>query len=160
MLAAMGVRLLGRLTNVQGSRITLTGSAARHAADGDAAWRRMTALIDTFIDRHGLGAPAAEVDEGCGPVGSDATENLDLTEQGIATVLWCTGFTGDFSFTDLPLVDDSGRPIHDDAACPVPGIWIQGYPWLTQRRSGILYGFPLDAEATATAISRHLVRRS
>jgi putative flavoprotein involved in K+ transport len=158
LLVKAGVRLLGRLKGVQGERVELEGSASAHAGVGDDFWQRTTGLIDAFIDERGLDVPPREGDEGGGPVPSDGATSLDLADADIATVIWCSGFTGDLSFTDLPLTGRDGLR-HDGQASFVPGVWFQGFPWLTQRRSGILYGFPADAAVTADAITRHLTRQ-
>ena len=156
LLAQAGVRLLGRVKGVQGELVTLEGDASMHATVGDEFWARMAGLIDTFIDQGQVEAPPREQDEGAGTVAADATTTLDLADADIGTVIWCTGFSGDLSFTDLPLAGRDGLPRHDGSASFVPGVWLQGFPWLTQRRSGIFYGFPDDAAETAAAVTTHL----
>jgi hypothetical protein len=37
-------------------------------------------------------------------------------------------------------------------------MWFIGFPWLTQRRSGILFGMPDDAASIASDMTRHLAR--
>ena len=71
--------------------------------------------------------------------------------------MWCTGFTGDFSWLDPELIGLDGRPKHREAAAPAPGVWYVGLRWLLRRGSGVLYGFPGDASTVATAVARHLV---
>jgi len=54
--------------------------------------------------------------EDAAQVDLDPPKELDLRGDGIASVVWCTGFTGDFSWLDPTLVDDCGRPLRRDAA--------------------------------------------
>jgi putative flavoprotein involved in K+ transport len=67
-------------------------------------------------------------------------------------VIWCTGFTGDLSWLELPVLDDAGAPVHRDGATSVPGLRFLGLPWLTCRQSGILHGMPDDAVRTTDAL--------
>jgi putative flavoprotein involved in K+ transport len=73
--------------------------------------------------------------------------------------VWCTGFTGDFSWLHPGLLDAGGRPRHADAAGSAPGLWYVGLRWLVRRGSGILFGFPGDAATVADAVSAHLADR-
>jgi putative flavoprotein involved in K+ transport len=67
--------------------------------------------------------------------------------------------TGDFSWLHLPILDDAGQPVHVDGATTEPGVWFIGLPWLSRRSSGILFGFPIDAERIATAIASRVSDR-
>jgi putative flavoprotein involved in K+ transport len=85
---------------------------------------------------------------------------LDLRAHEVAGVVWCTGFTGDFSWLDPALVDADGQPRHEDTTAAAPGIWYVGLRWLTRRSSGILFGFRGDAAAVAAGVEAHLDSRS
>ena len=82
--------------------------------------------------------------------------SLDLRAEEVGSVVWCTGFSGDFSWLDPALVDVDGQPRHEDAAAPAPGLWYLGLRWLIRRRSSILFGFPDDAATIADAVRAHL----
>ncbi|WP_337441766.1 MULTISPECIES: hypothetical protein [Sinorhizobium] len=62
-------------------------------------------LIDEYIKRAGLDAPPAKDDpaETVEPRLPDPPiRSIDCTANGIRSVVWCTGFTGDFSWVRLP----------------------------------------------------------
>ena len=82
--------------------------------------------------------------------------SLNLVEAEVATVIWATGFTGDFSWLDLPAFDADGFPIHEGGVSPVRGLYFIGLPWLSIRGSGIIYGIHEDARHIADAISQQL----
>ena len=126
------------------------------AADAFAA--RARAMIDEIIRRRGLDAPPAEPDDHDAPVDLDPPSSLDLRAEEVASVVWCTGFTGDFSFVDPALVAD-GQPRHEDAAAAAPGMWYLGLRWLIRRRSSILFGFSDDARTIADAVRAQLTGR-
>jgi putative flavoprotein involved in K+ transport len=88
------------------------------------------------------------------PVELNPPPTIELTE--IGALLWCTGFTGDFSWLDPALRDASGRPRHTGCAGARPGLWYVGLRWLTHRSSATLAGIPKDAAAVATALTAHL----
>jgi putative flavoprotein involved in K+ transport len=75
---------------------------------------------------------------------------------GSTSVIWCTGFGGDFSWLGPTLLDADGQPRRQDADAVVPGVWYLGLRWLRRRSSGILLGFPGDAATVADAIRSYL----
>jgi putative flavoprotein involved in K+ transport len=158
MLAALGVTLLGRLTGASDGKLRFDESVAGNLAAGDQLWTRTCALIDAYVAAHGVDVPPEQDDEGGGDVHPTYVASLDLADADVSTVIWCTGFTGDLSYADLPLQDADGQVRRDGSASEVPGLWFAGFPWLVQRRSSIFYGFPVDAAQTVHQITQHLVR--
>jgi putative flavoprotein involved in K+ transport len=155
-LARAGVTLAGRPVAVDGERVAFDGSLAANVAAGDAFAARLRGLADESIRRRGLDAPPAEPDEHDVPVALDPPASLDLRAEDVGSVVWCTGFGGDFSFIDPALVAADGRPLRTDAAGPLPGLWYLGLRWLRRRCSGILFGFGGDAAVVADAVRARL----
>jgi putative flavoprotein involved in K+ transport len=155
-LARAGATLAGRPVAVAGERVTFDDSAAANVAAGDAFAARVRGMIDELIARRGLDAPPHEPDDTEAPVDLDPPQVLNLRAEEVGSVVWCTGFTGDFSFLDPALLDGEGLPRHTDAAAPAPGLWYVGLKWLVRRASGILHGFPGDAATVAAAVRAHL----
>ena len=155
-LARAGVTLAGRPVRVDGDRVAFDDSVRANVAAGDAFAARARAMIDEIIRRRGLDAPPAEPDDHDAPVDLDPPMSLDLRAEEVGSVVWCTGFSGDFSWLDPALVDVDGQPRHEDAAAPAPGLWYLGLRWLIRRRSSILFGFPDDAATVADAVRAHL----
>jgi putative flavoprotein involved in K+ transport len=155
-LARAGATLVGRPVAVAGERVTFDDSAAANVAAGDAFAAKVRGMIDELIAGRGLDAPPYEPDDTEAPVGLDPPQVLDLRATEIGSVVWCTGFTGDFSFLHPALLDGEGLPRHQDTAAPAPGLWYVGLKWLVRRASGILHGFPGDAATVAAAVRAHL----
>jgi putative flavoprotein involved in K+ transport len=155
-LARRGVTLAGRLVAVDGERATFDDSAHANVAAGDAFAARARRMVDDAIERGGLIAAPAEPDDADGPVDVDPPSRLDLGADGIGSVVWCTGFTGDFTWLGSDLLDAGGRPHHENAAAPAPGLWYLGLRWLIRRGSGILFGIPGDAVTVADAVNAYL----
>jgi putative flavoprotein involved in K+ transport len=158
-LARAGVTLAGRPVAVAGERVAFDGSLKANVAAGDAFAARMRAMVDEIIRRRGLHAPPAEPDDHDAPVDLDPPMTLDLRAEEVGSVVWCTGFSGDFSWLDPRMVDVDGQPLHQDAAAAAPGVWYLGLRWLIRRRSSIFFGFPDDAATVADAVRTHLTGR-
>jgi putative flavoprotein involved in K+ transport len=159
-LARTGITLVGRPIAVDGERVSFDASVAANVAAGDVFAARARALVDDIIRRRGLDAPPPESDDAGAPVELIPRMALDLRAHAIASVVWCTGFTGDFSWLDPALLDADGQPRHEDAAAPAPGLWYVGLRWLIRRGSSLLHGFPGDAVTIAHAVEAHLGNRA
>jgi putative flavoprotein involved in K+ transport len=155
-LARAGATLVGRLIGGTGERLDFDDSANANIAAGDAAAERMRTTMDDFILRGGLKVSPSEPDDTDAPVELDAPTTLDMRDHDIGSVVWCTGFTGDFSWLNPSMLDGGGLPRRDGIAAVAPGVWYVGLRWLTQRRSGIFFGFPTDAAAVADAVKARL----
>jgi putative flavoprotein involved in K+ transport len=155
-LARAGATLAGRPVTADGERVGFDDSAAANVAAGDAFAARARTMVDGLIERQGLDAPPAEPDEHDRPVSLDPPADLDLRAADVGSVVWCTGFTGDFSWLDPGLAGPDGQPRHTDGVAPVPGLWYLGLRWLRRRGSSILYGFPGDAAWVAGEVRAHL----
>jgi len=81
---------------------------------------------------------------------------LNLHEANVSTVIWATGFTGDFSWIHLPVFDDQHKPIHKRGISAERGLYFVGFPWLNSRKSGILYGIREDAQYIANMIQDYI----
>ena len=85
---------------------------------------------------------------------------LDLRDAKVSTIIWATGFTADFSWIRLPVLDAEGRPIHQRGISPVRGLYFIGFPWLNSRKSGIIYGVEEDARYITGAIANQLTKHT
>jgi putative flavoprotein involved in K+ transport len=159
-LARAGATLAGRPVAVEGERVALDDSVAANVAAGDAFATRARTMVDELIRRRGLVAPPAEPDEHDAHVDLDPPAALDLRAAEVGTVVWCTGFTGDFSWLDPALLGRDGQPRHRDGAAPATGLWYLGLRWLRRRCSAILLGFPGDAAWVGGAVEAHLGGRA
>jgi putative flavoprotein involved in K+ transport len=156
LLAQLGVTLLGRLQVVIGERATFDHSLLDNLAYADHVASLLAAKADAYIAGHAIDAPSPQARASAAPIDPRVITELDLAAAGVTSLIWCTGFTGDLSWVHTPILDSRGLPRHDRCAAPVPGLWYVGFPWLTRRRSGILYGFPTDAQTVAESVRRHL----
>jgi putative flavoprotein involved in K+ transport len=83
-------------------------STPANVAFADGFAQRLRTLIDGVIERSGTTAPHAEDDAAGGQLDTESPDTVDLRDADIRSVVWCTGFTGDFSWLHLPILDDAG----------------------------------------------------
>jgi len=155
-LARAGATLVGRLVAVHGEQVAFDNSAPANIAAGDAFAARIRAMLDHAIRRAGLDTPPVETDDADTPIELDPPTALGLRAVAVGSVVWCTGYTGDFSLLPQALRDADGRPRHHGGGAPLPGVWYVGLRWLTHRASGNFLGFPTDAATTARTVAAHL----
>jgi putative flavoprotein involved in K+ transport len=155
-LARSGATLAGRLVAVDGERLHFDASVPANIAAADAFADRIRTTLDAYIHRTGRPAPQAEPGDAERPIDLEPPTTLDLGAAGIGSVVWCTGYTGDFSWLDPVLLGRTGHPVHHGTAGGLPGLWYIGQRWLTHRSSGNFLGFPTDALTVATAVATAL----
>ena len=145
---AEGVRLVGRLEAIDGTRVRFGGDLEANLAYAD-TWfdSRIRLLCDRYVDALGLDFPSDEMAQFA--FDPPPVPELDLRAEGIATVLWTSGYRPAFDWIDLPVLDDLGLPIQEDGGTSVPGLTFLGTPWLVGMTSGNLLGVERDANAIA-----------
>jgi putative flavoprotein involved in K+ transport len=73
----------------------------------------------------------------------------------VANVVWCTGFRQDFSWIDLPVLDESGFPVHERGVVhSQPGLYFVGLPFLYAVTSDVLPGVGRDAKRIVGHLAR------
>lgn len=159
-LSSQGVVLIGRLTGVEGSRLSFSDDVQTNIRHGDETSARIRSQIDGYIARNEIDAPDAEPDPA--EVVEAALPNppilsLDLVERDVRTVIWCTGFKGDFSWVHVPgVLDDEGQPIHEKGVAKAPGIYFASLPFAISRRSGTILAVEWEAALLADDIHRRV----
>ena len=147
-MAAEGITLLGHLDGIDGDRVRLRPDLSASLARADRFFdERFRPPIDLFIERAGIEAPPDDRR----PFDFEPPEklDLDLSEAGISTVLWASGYRLDFGWLDLPILDEYGVPRQDRGVSEVPGLHFLGLPWLHTFISATLVGVGSDARYLA-----------
>jgi len=155
-LAREGVVMLGHVQGVRTGKILFAPDLAVSLAKGDEQARSFVRSIDDHIREHGLDAPAEDFPRCLVPADNlnPATpEELDLTEAGIAAVVWATGYRPDLNWVRLPVLDTEGYPIQRRGETAEPGLYFLGLDWLYKRNSGLFSGMSDDAAYLAAIIA-------
>lgn len=142
--AADGIRLVGRLDGVDGERVRFAPDLLTNLRFADTFFdERMREDIDTVIELAGIDAPPDDRE----PFNFEPPEvpELDLAAEGVATVLWTSGYRLDFSWIDLPIFDEFGAPRHVRGLTETPGLTFLGLPWQLNQGSATFFGVAADA---------------
>jgi putative flavoprotein involved in K+ transport len=79
----------------------------------------------------------------------------------VANVIWCTGYQPGFSWIDLPIFGEDGKPQHERGVVDrVPGMYFVGLHFLYAMSSATLIGVGRDAEYVAKAIELRMLSRA
>jgi putative flavoprotein involved in K+ transport len=159
-LARQGAVIVGRLLDVNAGTLVLGEDAAANVRYADEFSQRQKDGIDAYLARAGITPPPFEDDPADVPDPqaecTSPLRQLDLGQAKVNTVIWATGFTGDFSWVHLPVLDAEGQPLQQRGISPVRGLYFIGFPWLHSRKSGIIYGIEEDAQYIAAALKMQL----
>jgi putative flavoprotein involved in K+ transport len=149
--AAEGMELFGKLEDLRDGQLHFAADLAANLDDADDTYNRINAGIDAFIEKNGI-----DVSPGLcyAPVWTPPAERtiLDLHAAGIGSVIWCIGFTPDFTWIDAPIFDARGYPRHQRGITSLPGLYFVGLPWLHTWGSGRFSGIARDAEHVVQTI--------
>jgi putative flavoprotein involved in K+ transport len=152
-LQMMGVRLLGRLTALEGTRASFADDLAESVAFGDARYADIRKLLSDQLGARGIRAPEMPDPP---PFVSEGQTELKL--DGVGTVIFTSGFRPDYTrWLHLPAFDEMGFPVtNDGASTAVPGVYFAGVHFLRKRKSSLLFGVGEDATLVAQSIVSRL----
>ncbi|MFJ2112180.1 MULTISPECIES: MSMEG_0569 family flavin-dependent oxidoreductase [unclassified Streptomyces] len=146
-----GMRLYGRLTEIGGASLEFADDLGANLDRADAVSESIKDAIDAHIAARGIHAPD---EKRYTPVWkpTEPQGTLDLTEAGITSVIWSTGFTRDHHWIEIPAFDGRGYPMHQRGATNCPGLYFVGLPWQHSWGSGRFEAVGRDAEFLANHI--------
>ncbi|HET7030286.1 MAG TPA: NAD(P)-binding domain-containing protein [Candidatus Limnocylindrales bacterium] len=147
-MGAEGVRLVGRLSAAEGTKVRFAPDLAANLTYAD-TWfdERVKGVCDRYAMADGLDLPDDQVTQFA--FDPPIVDELDLRAEGISTVLWTSGYRPSFDWIELPVIDELGLPIQRGGISSVPGLRFLGTPWLVDMTSGNLLGVVRDAEGLA-----------
>lgn len=144
-LTDLGVTLVGRWAAVRDGTALFSGGLRNVFSLADLKQQRLLDGYDAWAAR--TDAPVGPPEERPEPTRVPATSRLqlDLTSGEIGTVLWATGYRPDYSWLDVPVLDEKGRLRHDGGVVEAPGLYALGLPVLRRRKSTLIHGIEDDA---------------
>jgi len=153
--AADGMVLIGRIETAENGVIEVAPGLAESMTNGDLVYTTFLDTVDAYVKRRRMDLPeepearAVIADPPC--VTAPLTR-LDLAAEGISAVVWATGYGVDFSWIDLPVIDEKGDAVHRNGISPEPGLYFLGLQWLSKMNSSFLSGVGDDAAVLADHI--------
>jgi len=154
-----GVRVVGRVRDVHGHRVSLADDVAAVTAAADAKMADILARVDRFIAATGDPAPPGEPLSSTSSLAAGAPDHLNLRHERIDTVIWATGYRRAYPWLHLPVVDARGEIIHKGGITPHTGLYVLGLNFQRRRNSSFIDGVGDDARAIAREIVQSMARR-
>ncbi|MHA7848609.1 flavin-containing monooxygenase [Serratia sp. D1N4] len=155
-LAHEGVTLVGLTRSFQDGTVTFAADLKENIARGDENYLELLDAADAYIARNGLDLPEEPTarhilpDPGCI---TDPILQLNLSEAGITSIVWATGYTVDYGWLEVNAFDEQGKPQHQRGVSSEPGVYFLGLPWLSRRGSTFIWGVWHDAKYVADHIA-------
>ena len=154
--ATRGMTLVGHLADARDGRLFFKPDLEESLQHGDEAFAGFMRAVDEHVKQFGLHAPAASGDSELavfgGPV--SAANEIELSEEGVRSVIWATGYVLDFSWIDLPIFDERKEPIQHRGVTGAPGIYFLGLKRQYKMKSSLLSGVGEDAEYLAGRLAQ------
>jgi len=159
-LAERGVRLLGRATGTDGTKVAFDDDLARTTSAADAKLARLLTRIDRFIAKSGVDGAFPKQPRSPRFSPGPSAEHLSLVDEGVQTVIWAMGFRESYPWLDVPVLDDHGAIRHTGGITALPGLYAMGLRFMRRRKSSFIDGVADDARDLCDHIATRLGRRS
>ena len=143
--AREGMELFGRLDGLQGNRLQFAKNLSESLDNADAVYNRINGSIDKYIEQQSIDAPVGAPYTPSWVPEQERSE-LNLVDEGITSIIWCIGFSPDFTWVEAPVFNGRGHPGHQRGVTAQPGLYFLGLPWLYTWGSGRFSGVARDAE--------------
>lgn len=155
-LAARGITLVGRTQSYESGVMTFAPDLAENIARGDASLMSLLDEADAYVARNGIDLPEEAEARNVAPDPESVTNplpDLNLAEAGVASIVWATGYSVDYGWLKVDVLDEKGRPKHQRGVSAEPGIYFLGLPWQSRRGSSFIWGVWHDAKHLADRIA-------
>jgi putative flavoprotein involved in K+ transport len=153
--AARGMILVGMTKHYKDGILHFADDLARNIESGDANYLSVLEEADAFATRNGMALPEEPDAKIIAPAPEcmiNPIRSLHLTEMGISTIIWATGFAFDYDWLKVDTLDAQGKPIHTRGISKEPGLYFLGLPWQSRRGSSFIWGVWHDARFIADQI--------
>ena len=130
-LAKRGMKLVGMTESYSYGIMTFAPDLSENIVQGDANYFSVLDEADAYIERRGLDFPEESEARVIGPDPEcvrDPILQLNLTSEGITTIIWATGYAQDFNWLQIDAFDTQGKPAHHRGVSKQSGIYFLGLP--------------------------------
>lgn len=153
--ALKGLKLYGTVSHIENDHIFFKSDLEENLDQADESYLKICRMIDDYIETEGIDAPDIPVFTKKWKPAKE-TPSLNMTTEGITSILWCTGFKPDYSWLKIDCLDERGRPIHKRGITSQSGVYFLGLNWLNTWGSGRFLSVADDAEFLVDNIKNNL----
>jgi putative flavoprotein involved in K+ transport len=157
-LHSAGVRLVGRVRDIDRHRVNLVDDLAATTAAADFKMAEILTRIDQFIATTGVAAASPEPFNPTWPLAADTPATVDLKDERIHTVIWATGYRRAYPWLCVPVFDARGEITHEGGVTQAAGLYVLGLNFQRRRNSSFIDGVGDDAWVIAHEIARSVTR--
>lgn len=148
-----GVSLYGSITGIDGTKVSFDTDLKKNLDDADESYVGIRTAIDDYLAKNNIDVPhEAPFKKVWEPGAEDIHTSIDLKAAGISSIIWAIGFRPDYSWLNVNVFNDYGRPKYDRGVCDVPGVYFIGLGWLNTWGSGRFLGIDEDSQYLAQKI--------
>jgi putative flavoprotein involved in K+ transport len=159
-LHAMGVRVRGRLLEVDGAGVWFGDDLAATTAAADVKLAELLERIDEFIARSTTLADPRPPFEPTWPLGAgDSAGRMRLDRAGIETIIWATGYRRAYPWLHVPVLDAQGEIAHAGGVTAAAGLYVLGMNFQRRRNSSFIDGVGDDARWIAGHLAQLVAGR-
>jgi putative flavoprotein involved in K+ transport len=155
-LSGQGIRLVGRLIDMDGVNARFGDDLERTTVRSDKRMVRLLERIDEAIRSQGHQASQADADALRPFFAASNEQTVDLRAEGIRSVVWATGYVRRYPWLRLRVLDDRGEIVHHGGVAAASGLFVLGLNFMRRRRSSFIDGCGTDAEELAPIVKAHL----
>jgi putative flavoprotein involved in K+ transport len=155
-----GVRVAGRLTGIDGDDLTFADDLRITTSDADARLARLLARIDRHIAATGLDREVLPAVTPAELVPTESISRLHARRDGIAAVVWATGYRRPYPWLQVPVLGADGEIVQRRGVTPVAGLYVVGQRFQYRRDSNFIDGVRHDASYVASRIAGRLGRHA
>lgn len=153
--ALQGLPLYGTVSKIEDENIFFSSDLEENLDLADKSYLRICELVDEYIEKNSLDAPPKPTFEKLWRPEYE-TPYINAKENNLTSIIWCTGFTPDYSWLNLDCMDERGRPIHKRGVSKQDGLYFLGLNWLHTWGSGRFLSVAEDAEFVVSKIITRL----
>ena len=81
---------------------------------------------------------------------------MGLASGEIEAIIWATGYRPDYSWLEVPVLDNKGRIQHHGGVVSSPGMYLMGAQFLRRRKSALIDGAGDDARDLSAHLMSYL----
>lgn len=152
-LARRGVRLVGRLQELDGDSVVLGPDLPERTAEADLALRHLLDSFDRYAAQSGLDRELLAPTRPRPVAPAPGPGRLSLTAERIGTVLLAAGHRPDHSWLALPVTGPDGAIRQHRGVTAAPGIYVVGQRFQHRRDSSFIDGARHDARDVVTHLT-------
>jgi putative flavoprotein involved in K+ transport len=145
-LSTMGVKLRGRLAGINDGKAQFSGALANVCEMADLKMNRLLKRIDEFVIDNELNDDVTDEKRFYKTEVEDSPPLfIDFARKNINTIVWATGYSADYSWLNVPVLDRKGKIRHQGGVVDSPGMYLMGTSLLRRRKSSFIHGAEDDA---------------